>query len=501
MNFKNLCLVANVIAGQSPPSTTYNAIGKGLPFFQGKADFQEKFPKVRNWCTSEKKKEALPGDILMSVRAPVGPVNICNQRSVIGRGISAIRPLEGTHGDYLYYFLQSNEKNIAKLGTGSTFKAITQEKINKIQIPLPPFTDQIHIATLLSRVEALIATRRDNLRLLDEFQKSIFLDMFGDPVLNVKRWNRPILKNNFGEILTGNTPPRSNADNFSSGFIEWIKTDNIDQDHMHLTPASEFLSETGVIKARTIDNGALLVACIAGSIESIGRAAIANRTVAFNQQINAIQPNQDINPLFLYWLFRISRSYIQSFSPKGMKKIITKGNFEKIAMIKPPKDFQDKFALIVEKAEAIKTLYQQSLSELENLFNALSQKAFKGELDLRRIPLSTIIANGCISMPLPLIRGAAVTGKAMSPPVAREKLLRRLFDSFIAEKKDKTFSLEEFWPVVEQQMIENLDENSQPLGVADYDKAKQWLFDLLKSDGIAQNFNEESNRLELSVRA
>lgn len=186
MKIKSLNAIAKVIAGQSPPSETYNNTGDGLPFFQGKADFQAKFPRVRSWCSGKNIKEAFPGDILMSVRAPVGPVNICNQRAVIGRGISAIRPLEGTHGDYLYYFLKSNEEKIANLGTGSTFKAITQQTLAKIQIPFPAFDDQIRIATLLSRVEALIATRKENLRLLDEFLKSTFLEMFGDPVRNEK---------------------------------------------------------------------------------------------------------------------------------------------------------------------------------------------------------------------------------------------------------------------------------------------------------------------------
>ena len=86
MRFKNLNAVSKLIAGQSPPSTTYNKTGEGLPFFQGKADFQEKYPKIRSWCTSKKKKEALPGDILMSVRAPVGPVNICNREQLSEEG-------------------------------------------------------------------------------------------------------------------------------------------------------------------------------------------------------------------------------------------------------------------------------------------------------------------------------------------------------------------------------------------------------------------------------
>jgi type I restriction enzyme S subunit len=86
---KQLHEVAKIIAGQSPTSSTYNTAGDGLPFFQGKADFKEKYPQVRMWCNSQKRKEAEPGDILMSVRAPVGSVNICNQKSIIGRGLAA----------------------------------------------------------------------------------------------------------------------------------------------------------------------------------------------------------------------------------------------------------------------------------------------------------------------------------------------------------------------------------------------------------------------------
>jgi len=210
--------------------------------------------------------------------------------------------------------------------------------------------------------------------------KSIFLDMFGDPVRNEKGWNKPKLKQ-FGSISTGNTPPRKDASNFSDiQYIEWIKTGNISTDSVYIAQATEYLSESGVKKGRTVSSGALLVACIAGSVESIGRAALTNRTVAFNQQINAIQPNCEVNPFFLYVLFKLSKAYVQSHATKGMKKILTKGDFEKIKMINPPFDVQNQFATIAEKVESIKARYRISLAELESFYGALSQKAFKGEL-------------------------------------------------------------------------------------------------------------------------
>ncbi len=360
--------------------------------------------------------------------ATIGNCSIMSFEASTNQACAAFLPNSEVNEEYLYYYLKSIQRKLVRSGQGGGQPNISATLLKGIEIPLPDdFKDQIRTATLLSCVETMITKRKESLRLQDEFLKSTFLEMFGDPIRNEKGWDKPKLKNNLGEISTGNTPPRSNVENYSNNYLEWIKTDNIDQNHMYLTPASEFLSETGAKKARIVTKGALLVACIAGSIESIGRAAIADRRVSFNQQINAIQPYSDINPLFLYWLFRISKAYIQSFAPRGMKKILTKGNFEKIAMIKPPKEIQDQFASIVEKAENLKTLYQQSLNEFEKLYGALSQNAFKGELNLSRIPIEKTSEPPTDTkdsepeqLPLPL---RLFDHKVMSDPAAREKLL------------------------------------------------------------------------------
>lgn len=282
---------------------------------------------------------------------------------------------------YLYYALK--HYNFRKIITGTSQPQITREGLQKVVLNIPECKDdQLHIANLLSKAENLIAQRKESILLLDEFLKSIFLEMFGECTKNEKNWEKVDLKY-FGEIITGNTPPRNNEENYSSNFIEWIKTDNIPVDDTYITNAVEYLSESGLRYARTVESGALLVACIAGSIQSVGRAALTNRKVSFNQQINAIQPNEDIEPLYLYWLFKISRKYIQDAASNGMKKILTKGGFEKIKMIKPPIELQTQFAQIVEKTVALKTQYQQSLQELENLYGSLSQRAFRGELTIK----------------------------------------------------------------------------------------------------------------------
>jgi len=292
---------------------------------------------------------------------------------------------------YLRFYLRTHlfKAQLIKLITGSAQLNFGPTHLKQISIPLPTLDDQICIATVLSRAERLIARRKESIGLLDEFMKSTFLEMFGDPVRNEKRWKKiPLSK--FGRIITGNTPPRNNENNYVPKYIEWIKTDNIIADKTCITPATEYLSEFGLQKARFVTKGALLVACIAGSMESIGRAALTDRKVSFNQQINAIQPFEDTSSLFLYWLFKNTKVYIQSHATKGMKKILTKGEFEKITMIKPPLPLQEKFASIAEKVEIIKAKYTESLTELENLYGSLSQKAFRGELYLSRVLIEEI---------------------------------------------------------------------------------------------------------------
>lgn len=278
---------------------------------------------------------------------------------------------------YIFYYLKNNPSILADGFKGAGLKHISKEYIGNIKIPLPDLSTQKRIADILDKA---VEIRDYNLQLIakyEELKQSIFLDMFGDPVKNEKGWDKVPLKNFASKISTGNTPSRADKSNYSSNFIEWIKTDNIKDDLLYLTEATEYLSEKGAKKGRIVGQNALLVACIAGSIQSIGRVAIANRKVAFNQQINAIEPNaKNVNPKFLYYLIRNCRKLIQDSATNGMKRMLSKSNFEKIKMINPPLDLQNNYSKAIIQIEDEIALLQSSLIKSETLFNALSQKLF-----------------------------------------------------------------------------------------------------------------------------
>ena len=141
--------------GQSPSSQFYNQNGDGLPFYQGKADFGDRFPTVRYWCTKPTKL-ADKGDVLLSVRAPIGPTNIAMERCCIGRGLAALRPLAGMPTEYLLWTLRAFEEQLDGMGTGTTFKAVSRKLLEPFPLPLPPLAEQYRIVAKVDELMGLI---------------------------------------------------------------------------------------------------------------------------------------------------------------------------------------------------------------------------------------------------------------------------------------------------------------------------------------------------------
>ena len=176
--------VAELIMGQSPPSASYNDIGEGLPFYQGKSDFGAVCPTPRIYCR-EPKKIAQNGDILMSVRAPVGATNICNEKSCIGRGIAAIRA-NGIDRDFLYFYLKKIEPYVDSLGSGVIFKAINKSQLAELPVNEAgiPLSEQRKIAYILSTVQRAMEAQERIIQTATELKKTLMHKFFTEGIHN-----------------------------------------------------------------------------------------------------------------------------------------------------------------------------------------------------------------------------------------------------------------------------------------------------------------------------
>lgn len=150
--------VCDVLAGQSPEGKFYNESGEGLPFYQGKTEFNDIYLGNPKKWTTQTTKIAEAGDILMSVRAPVGPVNIATQKICIGRGLASIRAKKAEQM-FIFTYLQMIEEEIVGNG-GAVFDSISKNQIEQIEIPLPSLAIQKQIVEKIEAERALVESAK-----------------------------------------------------------------------------------------------------------------------------------------------------------------------------------------------------------------------------------------------------------------------------------------------------------------------------------------------------
>lgn len=383
MELVELKSVCEIIAGQSPPSSSYNQDKIGVPFFQGKADFGRINPTVRYWCT-EPKKMSIINDILFSVRAPVGSTNINNIEASIGRGLAAIRCSERINLQFLLHYLRANELKIANLGTGSTFKAITIKTLKDIKIPLPPLPTQKKIAAILDEADTLRQLNKNLITKYDALTQSLFLEMFGDPVTNPKGFDISTIGDQCTVKGGKRVPKGEKLVKENTGF-PYIKAGNIKKGKI-TTSNLEYLKPEirEKLKRYIVNEGDVCITVVGVNIGDIGivpkELHLANLTENANKLL--IKDNSKLTNFYL--CFALQMDFIQQQIRKrtmavGVPKLAL-FRIQQLKILIPPINLQNQFAERVALIEQQKTQAQQSLQKSEDLFNNLLQKAFKGEL-------------------------------------------------------------------------------------------------------------------------
>ena len=288
--------------------------------------------------------------------AGVGRASACEPMTSVLGTMQALIPNSNVERDYLLHLVRS-----LRLGegfSGSTIPHIYFKDYGRLEVPLPSLEAQKQIVSQLGSVEEQIAQAEAQIEQLDQLVKSRFVEMFGDPSLPNGRW-RVVRLDSFTRVITGNTPSRRKPEYYGEG-IEWVKTDNIA--NSVVTTAVEQLTAAGQGKARVAPAGSILMACIAGSVKSIGKVGLLDREVAFNQQINAIVPEENVDPRFLLVLLTLSKNYLCSSINMQLKGILNKSSLSAKEFPLPPLELQQEFAAFA--AQVDKSRFAGQLSAL-----------------------------------------------------------------------------------------------------------------------------------------
>ena len=369
--------VCKLNMGQSPDSSSYNDTGDGIPFFQGNADFGEVHPNIRVWCNAPTK-IAHPGEILISVRAPIGAMNIADCECCIGRGLASISADEAVcTTKYLWYGISSKIEELNAKGTGSTFKAVNKKTLEETEIPIRDLMEQERIAANLDSVTALITLRKRQLKKLDELVKAQFVEMFGSypenenayPVVNVS----DIADAGVGVVIK----PAQYYVTEECG-IKAFRSLNIGEMYIKDSDWVYFSTEGNESnkKSQLHENDLLIVRSGAP-----GTSCVVTKEFEGCNAVDVIIAHPDlskVNPWYLcaYINYPHGKKQIEEGTGGAAQQHFNVGKCINLKVLLPPLESQNQFAAFVERVNQQKQTVQQSLEKLELMKKALMQEYF-----------------------------------------------------------------------------------------------------------------------------
>lgn len=319
------------------------------------------------------------GDILISWSASIGVYEWRGQQGVLNQHIFKVDFNKiKIDKKYFKYIVSIALNRALQYMHGSTMKHITKQYFDNILIPVPLFDQQIKIANILDQAQELIDKRKAQIEALDELIQSVFYEMFGDPVQNPKGFNKKAIGKEF-EIKTGATPSRKNETYWDNGTIPWVKTTELKEVVIYDT--DECITELGFNNSSVnlLPKNTLLIAMY-GQGKTRGMTGKLGIEATTNQACAALLPTDKNNQDFIWIQLRCLYEELRNLGRGGNQPNLNTNLIKSFEILFPPIELQNQFAEIVENIEKQKGLLNESLVELENNFNSLMQRAFKGEL-------------------------------------------------------------------------------------------------------------------------
>ena len=396
----NIGKSCEIVMGQSPAGKTYNEKGIGKPFLQGKAEFGYIYPTHKKH-TSNPLKIGAENTVLLSVRAPVGDVNLAQIEYCIGRGLSSLSLKQGDN-KFLFYLLQFIKPSIAREGTGSTFKAITKPKLLSIKIPLPPLKEQKKIAYVLSVVQEAREKTEAVIQAVRELKKSLMKYLFTYGPVPVEEADKVKLKETeigmipeewevkpVGTICEIIIPGRDKPKCFD-GNIPWITFPDIGETiYIEKSKSGYGLSEKEIkkVKAKIIPSNCVIMSCVG----KFGIVVINKCNVVINQQFHAFRCPDSMDSYFLTHALKMQKSYMEKIAHFTTIRYLNKNKCNSIPIpilslkeqeniVQKLTSIDEKLACEQSKKQALDELFKSLLNNLMTGKIRVNNRNFDGEL-------------------------------------------------------------------------------------------------------------------------
>ena len=384
MKLKDCC---TIIAGQSPESKYYNTEGVGIPFFQGKADFGEVYPTIRVYC-SQPTKIAEKDDILLSVRAPVGPTNLSPGRVCIGRGLTAIRPSEILNLKYLLHYFRYFEAQLQQRGTGTTFKAITQDVVKNLEVPIPSLEEQHRIVArieeLFSELDNGVETLRKTKQQLAVYRQAVISAAF--PVMTD---DNTVRLDEIADITGGITKGRDLTKQ-ETIHLPYLRVANVQNGFLDLSQMKTIELKTSEMEKYLLQAGDVLYT-EGGDRDKLGRGTVWNNEIPNcvhqNHVFKARLDQTKANPRYVaYWsMSAFARNY---FYNKGKQSVnlasINKTVLSALTLPLPSLTEQETALREIESrlsvCDEIEKTVDTALQQAEAMRQSILKQAFEGKL-------------------------------------------------------------------------------------------------------------------------
>jgi len=363
---KRLRDVADVVMGQSPPGTTYNEEGEGLPFYQGVRDFGYRSPEPRVFCTRPSR-IAQGGDVLLSVRAPIGRVNVAERQCAIGRGLCVIRPKSAEDARYLEFVLRYLEPTWHSIeGGGSVFGNATREDVESLTIPWPDSAAQRGaIAGILGALDDKIALNRRLSRTLEAMAQALFQSWFVDfdPVRAKAEGRAPeglspevaalfpsaFQDSELGEIpegwevgpftcdaeIVGGGTPRTSVPGYWGGDVPWFSVaDTPAPGEVFVLATQKTITQRGLAEssARLLPVGATILSARG----TVGNVALVGTPMAANQSCYGLRAQGRATDHYLFLQVRSMVDTLRQCSHGSVFATVTRATLESVQVVRPP---------------------------------------------------------------------------------------------------------------------------------------------------------------------